>query len=233
MSRTRASCALAAACTLVMANHVSAETVASVSCTKANLTRLVYLRADTPDGVPCNVLYAKLDEGPSIDTLWRAENDYGYCKDRYVRFVAKLQDALAWHCDELVPASRAPRSRAPTERTGAQPNRRLNPDGSVQITYPDGETVLHRDGGSYTTHADGSESMSLKSTARQFIPPPTPISDVHTAWLTATEESLLHLIRVLVDYDDASVNAYVASEQLDNSYERISRRATVVDRLIE
>lgn len=80
----------------------SAGAMAS-TCTMNNLTRNVsVVYADPGQPVPCEVLYEKLAQGADatrqIMTLWRAQNQAGYCEARAAEFVAKLE-SLGWSCD--------------------------------------------------------------------------------------------------------------------------------------
>ena len=75
----------------------SAAASASHTCTMDNLTRVVSIVYSTPgQDTPCEVLYEKPTEGQSM-TLWRAENQAGYCEARASEFVAKL-GTLGWQC---------------------------------------------------------------------------------------------------------------------------------------
>ena len=66
-------------------------------CTYGDLTRrieVVYVDPGAP--VPCEVIYDKSAEG-SIETLWRANNEAGYCEDRAAALAEKLS-GMGWHC---------------------------------------------------------------------------------------------------------------------------------------
>ena len=53
---------------------------------------VVYSNPGQP--LPCEVVYQKHGK---LSTLWRADNEAGYCEKRAADFVAKLQ-ALGWEC---------------------------------------------------------------------------------------------------------------------------------------
>ncbi len=68
-------------------------------CTQGSLTRSVsVVYADPGQPVPCEVLYEKPNEQQTM-TLWRAQNEVGYCEARAREFVQKLQ-SLGWDCVE-------------------------------------------------------------------------------------------------------------------------------------
>ena len=68
-------------------------------CTQGALTRTVsVVYADPGQPVPCEVLYEKPSEQQTM-TLWRADNEAGYCEDRAREFVQKL-NSLGWDCTE-------------------------------------------------------------------------------------------------------------------------------------
>ncbi len=72
---------------------------AVTECTQGSLTRAVsVVYADPGQPVPCEVLYEKPSEQQTM-TLWRAQNQAGYCEARAGAFVAKLQ-SLGWECAE-------------------------------------------------------------------------------------------------------------------------------------
>jgi hypothetical protein len=91
---------LTAAASLTVAAAVFADEV----CTQGNLTRTVSIvYAEPGQPVPCEVLYDKSQEGNTdenggSETLWRAQNEAGYCEARMKDFVAKLE-TLGWTCE--------------------------------------------------------------------------------------------------------------------------------------
>ena len=69
-----------------------------VSCELGSLTRSVeVVYSDPGQPVPCEVIYDKSGEG-SIETLWRANHEAGYCEDKAAALVGKLE-GLGWRCD--------------------------------------------------------------------------------------------------------------------------------------
>jgi hypothetical protein len=71
----------------------------ATQCTQDDLTRIVTIVYSEPgQPTPCEVLYEKSSEGDSM-TLWRAQNQPGYCEERASEFVEKLSQ-LGWSCTE-------------------------------------------------------------------------------------------------------------------------------------
>ncbi|XOV84840.1 MAG: hypothetical protein ACFHXK_06890 [bacterium] len=71
--------------------------LAETQCTNDGLLRsvsVIYPVQGQP--LPCEVRYDKPAENQSM-TLWRAENQAGFCEAQAQRFVARLQD-LGWSC---------------------------------------------------------------------------------------------------------------------------------------
>ena len=70
-----------------------------VACTNGEFSRTIeVVYSDPGQSVPCEVIYNKSAEG-SIETLWRADNESGYCEARAADLVEKLK-GLGWECDE-------------------------------------------------------------------------------------------------------------------------------------
>ena len=61
-------------------------------------TRTIEIVYSNPgQAVPCEVLYARGDE-TDAQSLWRAQNQAGYCEEKAREFVNKLQNELGWTC---------------------------------------------------------------------------------------------------------------------------------------
>ncbi len=72
----------------------------SSTCTQDGLSRTVSIVYSEPgQAVPCEVMYEKSGEGQSM-TLWRAQNEAGYCEARAAEFVAKLA-GMGWACSAV------------------------------------------------------------------------------------------------------------------------------------
>ena len=70
----------------------------AATCTMGSLERSVAVHYDSPGAaVPCEVRYSKPTEGAPEETLWRAENEEGYCEARYNEFIDKLR-GFGWSC---------------------------------------------------------------------------------------------------------------------------------------
>lgn len=76
----------------------------ATQCVRDQLTRsvdVVYTQPGQP--VPCEVVYEKPEAGSGVQTLWRAQNEVGYCEARAEEFVAKLE-AMGFDCTASVEA---------------------------------------------------------------------------------------------------------------------------------
>jgi len=70
----------------------------STECTNAGLTRSIeVVYSDPGHAIPCEVIYDKSAEGAGQHSLWRADNQAGYCEDQAAAFVDKLR-GLGWTC---------------------------------------------------------------------------------------------------------------------------------------
>ena len=68
-----------------------------VTCLSGDLTRKIeVVYANPGQAVPCEVIYDKSAEG-SIETVWRANFEAGYCEARAMSLVEKLS-SLGWTC---------------------------------------------------------------------------------------------------------------------------------------
>ena len=69
-----------------------------VTCEHGQLTRKIeVVYANPGQAVPCEVIYDKSAEG-SIETLWRADNEAGYCEARALGLAEKLT-GMGWRCE--------------------------------------------------------------------------------------------------------------------------------------
>lgn len=73
---------------------------APTECTMGSLTRTVeVMYAEPGEPAPCEVVYHKPSEGGERASLWRAQNEGGYCEARAAEFVQQLT-AMGWSCSE-------------------------------------------------------------------------------------------------------------------------------------
>ena len=73
---------------------------APTECTLGSLTRTVeVVYAEPGQPAPCEVVYNKPSEGGERASLWRAQNEGGYCEARANEFVQKL-GTMGWSCGE-------------------------------------------------------------------------------------------------------------------------------------
>jgi len=71
----------------------------TIICTNGYQERVVSIIYQDQDAkVPCDVQYTKNGQ---TETLWHAENEYGYCDDKAEEFIQKLNE-LGWLCGDKV-----------------------------------------------------------------------------------------------------------------------------------
>jgi hypothetical protein len=111
--------------------------------------------------------------------------------------------------------------------------RKILPDGSVELHYPDG-TIRHRFGGGETvTRPDGTSSTMLFQNAQPPTPPTAPPDASHANWLDAENARLLDIMRTLVGNDEASIQNYLEREGTGRTvYEQIEGRTRAVAWLV-
>jgi hypothetical protein len=118
------------------------------------------------------------------------------------------------------------------EEAGA-PERRILPDGAVELRYPDGTIRRLFGGGETITRPDGSSSTMLYQNAQPPTPPTAPPDPAHASWLDAENARLLDIMRALVGHDEPSIQNYLAREGTDRTvYERIEARTEAVGWLV-
>ena len=75
-------------------------------CTYGDLTRRIeVVYPDPGQPLPCEVIYDKSGEG-IIETLWRANNEAGYCEAQAAGLAEKLS-GMGWSCTAGAPAEAA------------------------------------------------------------------------------------------------------------------------------
>lgn len=128
-------------------------------------------------------------------------------------------------------------SQQPSPPDGSEPpgavERRILPDGAVELRYPDGTIRRLFGGGETITRPDGSEGTMLYQNAQPPTPPTAPPDSTHGSWLEAKNERLLDIMRSLVDHDEESIQNYLEREGADRTvYERIDARTAAIDWLV-
>jgi hypothetical protein len=133
---------------------------------------------------------------------------------------------------EQAPPPRLPGPADEGEQTGAV-ERRILPDGAVELHYPDGTIRKLFGGGETFTRPDGTSSTMLYQNAQPPTPPTAPPDSTHANWLDAENARLLDIMRTLVGHDEPSIQNYLAKEGADRTvYERIEARTEAVGWLV-
>ncbi len=105
---------LISATTLILCLATGQALANPVSCSYGELARKIeVVYSDPGQPVPCEVIYDKSAEG-SIETLWRANNEAGYCEAQAAGLVEKLRD-MGWQC---AADSEAAQAELPAEVSG-------------------------------------------------------------------------------------------------------------------
>ena len=119
-----------------------------------------------------------------------------------------------------------------SEQAGAV-DRRILPDGSVELHYPDGTIRKLFGGGETITRPDGTSSTMLYQNAQPATPPTAPPDSAHASWLETENARLLDIMRTLVDHDEPSIQNYLQREGADRTvYEQIDARTQAVGWLV-
>jgi hypothetical protein len=75
-----------------------------IECRQGELIRSIEIvYAEPGKAVPCEVMYNKPAEG-TIEMLWQALNEAGYCEARVAEFTSKLE-SMGWQCSKAAPES--------------------------------------------------------------------------------------------------------------------------------
>ena len=85
--------------TMVFAGFAGQSLANPVTCSYGDLSRKIeVVYSDPGQPVPCEVIYDKSAEG-SIETLWRANNEAGYCEAQASGLIDKLA-GQGWRCEK-------------------------------------------------------------------------------------------------------------------------------------
>jgi hypothetical protein len=116
----------------------------------------------------------------------------------------------------------------------AEPTRTIRPDGTVELTFPDGTKRLTKPGvcGFTIVRPDGTTTTASCNQVQPATPPAVP--DAATAgWLTTHSDSLLDIIRGLLGGDAQAVDNYLTNFEAGQPdlYERIQLRTSLISQL--
>lgn len=111
--------------------------------------------------------------------------------------------------------------------------RRVLPNGALELRYPDGTIRKLSDGRITTTLPDGTKTSTLFMYSQPPTPPTAPPSATHADWLATESERLLGIMRGLVGHDESSIQNYLAKEGTNSTvYERIQMRTEAISWLV-
>jgi hypothetical protein len=112
-------------------------------------------------------------------------------------------------------------------------SRTVLPNGEVKITYADGSYKVMGPGGHTFTTADGETQTFLYSTqAPPPNPPLPPAGSQEAKWLAVQADGLLSTISTLVDYDQQSIDNYLAAEGSVDVYTKIVKRRVTLSYMV-
>jgi hypothetical protein len=111
--------------------------------------------------------------------------------------------------------------------------RRILPNGRVQLRYSDGTIRERFPGGETITRPGSPPQTMLYSSAQPPTPPSAPPDLAHAAWLDSENARLLDIIRLLVGNDEPSLQSYLSQESASLSpYGRIVSRTQTISWLV-
>jgi hypothetical protein len=112
-------------------------------------------------------------------------------------------------------------------------SREILPDGKVRIEQSDGSIKTVFKGGYTITTPDGLSSTVLFSTqAPAAVPPSPPSGSSEQVWLQNHSEGLLDTISKMVNFDQQSIDNYLAAEGDVGIYDKIAKRRQTLDFMI-
>ena len=117
--------------------------------------------------------------------------------------------------------------------SSGQAERRILPDGTVELRYPDGKIVRLTESSRTIIMSDGNEQTYMFQHAQAPTPPGTPPNSTHAEWADNEAERLFGIMRTLVGNDQTSINAYLQSESGSSPYGKISQRTRTIDLLVQ
>jgi hypothetical protein len=138
---------------------------------------------------------------------------------------------------DMKPSAAAQQQKAVAQPAGepSQPTtqgdveRRVLPDGTIELRLPDGRIVQRTEGRQITIRPDGSSSGVMHVNAPWPTPPSGPSGQTLKNWLLFESEQLMYVMRILVGNDDASIANYLQQEGADASpYEKVESRIEAI-----
>jgi hypothetical protein len=111
--------------------------------------------------------------------------------------------------------------------------REILADGKVKIKLSDGSTRINFSGGYTITTPDGQSRTVLFSTqAPSAIPPSPPDGSQEQVWLEHHSQGLLNTISRMVNFDQQSIDNYLAAEGDVGIYDKLAKRRQTLDFMV-
>lgn len=113
-------------------------------------------------------------------------------------------------------------------------SKKILPDGSVEITYPNGRIKRLFEGGFeiYNPETEQSQTYLYSTAARPPVPPSLP-DDAELIWMKAHSEKLLNIIKSLVNNDSESIENYLQYEGEQDIYNQILMREETISYMVQ
>jgi hypothetical protein len=120
------------------------------------------------------------------------------------------------------------------ESSGPTGTKKILPDGSVEISFPDGKIVRKFKGGMeiYDPKTKQSQIVLYSTGARPPIPPSLP-DDAGLIWMESHSENLLNIIRSLINHDPVSIENYLQYEGEKDIYNKILLREETISYMVQ
>jgi len=112
--------------------------------------------------------------------------------------------------------------------------KKILPNGSVEITYPNGRIKRLFEGGFeiYNPETEQSQTYLYSTAARPPVPPSLP-DDAELIWMKSHSENLLNIIKSLVNNDPESIENYLQYEGDQDIYNQILLREETISYMVQ
>ena len=194
-----------------------------------------YRNINIPSSYALDIDTGKIEKGKSSD-IWFHNVD-GVNMSIEAKNGAKLFFPTTSLCTQQLAVVALPIVNSIQNSQGVDQNeeiiRSINENGDVVFEFPDGTIKRYYEGGFTTTSPDGLNTSSSYSTQAPAAVPPVVPDQAHQLWLESHNDQLLHILRDLVDHDQAAMDNYLDFEGDGVSvYQRIELRGRTIGRLL-